>query len=382
MDPTRPRHGQRQEEETDMARKNGKDRGIVENPPGSGVWWVDMRHEGKRIRRKVGTKSSALAVYQRLKTEAREGRLVPREKKRIFPTVREVVTERVEGFSGRGIRNERHYAAWWISQWGDRRIDEITSDDIRKMISHLRGEGTWSDKTINHVMGHLRVALNQAVQAGKLDKNPMDAVRMLPVPRGRLRFLTEGEEQRLKETMAPEHFRLVRFAILTGLRREKQFSLTWPNIDLSNRVLTIPRSKHGDTRHVPLSDEAIEILKAIRTETRVMTAWCFPSQNPTTHIDPQNFYRRVYLPALEKAGIKEVTWHTLRHTCASRLVMAGVDIRTVQEILGHKTLAMTTRYSHLSAQHVLTAINKIGMEKEGMVKNQNLNYAATDNKLI
>ena len=346
-----------------MARKDGKNRGIREIPPGSGIWWVDMRHEGKRIRKKVGSKAAAKAVYERLKTEAREGRLVPREKRRIFPTVGEVVTERVEGFSGRGIKNEKHYAAWWISQWGDRRINEITADDIRKMITRLKTEGTWSDKTINHVMGHLRVALNQAVQSGKLDKNPMDSVKMLPVPRGRLRFLTEGEEQRLREVMAPSDFRLVRFAILTGLRREEQFSLTWSNIDFTNHVLTIVRSKHGGTRHVPLSDEAVEILKTIRAETRVMSAWCFPSQNPTRHIDAQNFYRRVYLPALEKIGIKDVVWHTLRHTCASRLVMAGVDIRTVQEILGHKTLAMTTRYSHLSGAHLTQAVNRISKGK-------------------
>ena len=78
-----------------------------------------------------------------------------------------------------------------------------------------------------------------------------------------------------------------------------------------------------------------------------------------TAIDPQNFYKRVYLTALEKAGIKDIVWHTLRHTCASRLVMAGVDIRTVQEIMGHKTLAMTMRYSHLSGDHLTRAVNRI-----------------------
>ena len=244
-----------------MARKDGKDRGIVEI---DGIWWVDMRHEGKRIRRKVGSKSAALSVYQRLKTEAREGRLVPKVKKKVFPTVREIVEDRVSGFTGRGIQNERHYAGWWTEQWGDRRINEITADDLRKLVSRLRDQGEWSDKTINHVVGHLRVALNQAVQGGKIDKNPMDTVRMLPVPRGRLRFLTEAEESRLKEILLPSHFRLVRFAILTGLRREEQFSLRWEYIDLENRVLTIPRSKHGDTRHVPLSNEAIGILKEIR----------------------------------------------------------------------------------------------------------------------
>ena len=342
-----------------MARKDGKDRGIVENPIGSGVWWVDMRHEGKRIRRKVGSKSAALSVYQRLKTEAREGRLVPRQKKKTFPTVKEIVTDRLESFTGRQKTNESRYAAFWIERFGDRTTDTVTPGDLRKTMSQIKEDMDLSAQTINHYFGHLRAAFNQAIRDGKIDRSPMQGVDLLKTPRGRLRFLTEGEEQRLREVMLPAHFRLVRFAILTGLRREEQFSLEWSNIDLKNKILTIPRSKHGDTRHVPLSDEAIEILKAIRTETRVMCPWCFPSLNPLTHIDAQNFYKRVYLPALENAGIKGIVWHTLRHTCASRLVMAGVDIRTVQEIMGHKTLTMTMRYSHLSGGHLNQAINRI-----------------------
>ena len=105
-------------------------------------------------------------------------------------------------------------------------------------------------------------------------------------------------------------------------------------------------------------------LKAIRSDARVSSPWCFPSQNPMTHVDAQNFYRRAFLPALAKAGIKDIVWHTLRHTTASRLVMAGVDIRTVQEIMGHKTLAMTMRYSHLSGEHLSRAIGRIS---EGVI---------------
>ncbi len=346
-----------------MARKDGKDRGIVENPPGSGIWWVDMRHEGKRIRRKVGSKSSAKMAYERLKTEAREGRLVPREKKRIFPTVREIVTDRAEGFTGKARLNEAKYAAFWIQEMGDIPIDKVNPADLRKILHRLTAEGIWSHQTINHYFGHLRAAFNQAVKDGKIDRSPLAQMELLRVPRGRLRFLTEAEEARLREIMLPAHFRLVRFAILTGLRREEQFRLRWEHIDLRNKVLTIPRSKHGDARHVPLSDEAVEILKTIRTETRVTSPWCFPSLNPMTPIDPANLYRRVYLPALAKAGVKDVVWHTLRHTCASRLVMAGVDIRTVQEIMGHKTLAMTMRYSHLSGEHLSQAVNRISSGK-------------------
>jgi len=347
-----------------MARPGGKDRGIVENPVGSGIWWVDMRHEGKRIRKKVGSKSAAKSVYQRLKTESREGRLVPREKKRVFPTIREIVTERVECFSGRQRTNEKRYAQWWIDQMGEKTVKDISIGDLRKLMMQLKEDQALSAQTVNHYFGHLRAALNQAVRDSKIDHSPMQGIDLLKTPRGRLRFLTEGEEMRLREVMLPAHFRLVRFAILTGLRREEQFSLAWANVDLKNRVLTIPRSKNGDTRHVPLSDEAIEVLKAIRSDTRVTSPWCFPSQNPMTHVDAQNFYRRAFLPALAKAGIKDIVWHTLRHTTASRLVMAGVDIRTVSEIMGHKTLAMTMRYSHLSGDHLSRAIGRIS---EGVI---------------
>ena len=88
-------------------------------------------------------------------------------------------------------------------------------------------------------------------------------------------------------------------------------------------------------------------------------AFVFPSATEETPIDAQNFVNRVFLPALKAAKIEGFTWHCLRHTFASRLVMAGVDIRTVQELLGHKTLAMTLRYSHLSPEHQLDAVQRL-----------------------
>ena len=82
--------------------------------------------EGPSFERpEVGTKTAARQVYERLKTEAREGRLVPREKKRIFPTVREIVTERPSRFSGRQGANEKRYASWWIEKIGDKRINDL-----------------------------------------------------------------------------------------------------------------------------------------------------------------------------------------------------------------------------------------------------------------
>ena len=78
-----------------------------------------------------------------------------------------------------------------------------------------------------------------------------------------------------------------------------------------------------------------------------------------TPVDAQNFYNRVFVPALKRAGIQGFTWHSLRHSFASRLVMAGVPLRTVQELLGHQSATMTLRYAHLSPEHQLEAVLKL-----------------------
>ena len=91
----------------------------------------------------------------------------------------------------------------------------------------------------------------------------------------------------------------------------------------------------------------------------------FPSATGDTPLDSQNFINRVFVKALRKAGIVDFSWHCLRHTFASRLVMKGVDLRTVQEVMGHKTLAMTLRYAHLSPGHQLDAVRRLDEARTG-----------------
>jgi len=102
-------------------------------------------------------------------------------------------------------------------------------------------------------------------------------------------------------------------------------------------------------RHVPLNDTAVAILRAL--PSRFQGGYVFPSATGTPLNGP-NLLNRVFLPALRDVGIEDFRWHDLRHTFASRLVMKGVDLRTVQELLGHKTLVMTLRYAHLAPAHL------------------------------
>jgi site-specific recombinase XerD len=143
-------------------------------------------------------------------------------------------------------------------------------------------------------------------------------------------------------------------ALNTGLRLSEMYGLTWENVSMSRRVLTIPRSKNGETRHVPLNTTAVSVLLELLkrgdgTGRVIRNAEGLPLSDP----------RHWFEPSLRAAKIRNFSWHCLRHTFASRLVMAGVDLRTVQELLGHKSIAMTVRYSHLAPAHTLAAVERL-----------------------
>ena len=179
--------------------------------------------------------------------------------------------------------------------------------------------------------------------------NPAKLVRRPQVARGRDRRLLPGEETKLfaacRNSRAPMLASVVRFAIETGMRMGEIISLEWRNVDMAQRVATLPDTKTGDARQVPLSTAALSAISPLPRhfkDGRVFWTWGRADSL-------ENAWRR----AIKTAGIEDLRFHDLRHEAVSRLFEIGLNPMEVAAISGHKTLQMLKRYTHLKASELV-----------------------------
>ena len=331
-------------------------RGIFEKVPGSGVWWICWFDQfGKRHREKAGTKSAAIALYRKRKTQALEGWKLPERLRRRSVGFSELVDDMLEysrmkhrplTYCNSQVRAEK-LRVWF----GNRPVDSTTTQEIERQLDQACRENDWRPGTVNRYRAMLSLIFRLAVENGKLSGNPTRKVKRLKENNERVRFLTEEEERRLRTAIheaCPEHLPEFELALHTGMRKSEQYGLAWENVNTPLRVLTVLRSKSGEARHIPLNTTALDALDALRKLHPDSPLVCGGGKAPF-------WFRRV----LRRACVANFRWHDLRHTFASRLTMAGVPSRTVLELLGDKTPAMILRYAHLSFEHELEAVEKL-----------------------
>ena len=341
-----------------------KQRGVYEHPAGSNVWWVLYYDQyGKRHREKVGPKGLAITAYQKRKTEIREGKFLPDKvnERRRAVLFEDMLTSYLEEYSKvnkRSYKTDLSMAIRLRRELSGKTLEEITAQDVERLRAKCRTE--LAPATVNLHLALLKHVFTKAIEWGKTEKNPAQSIKFFRANNARTRYLTEEEEERLRAVFPSEHWGKVEVALNTGIRREEQFSLQWANLNFQTGVLTIPRSKHGESRYVPMNDRVVEVLRSL--PSRMKSGYVFPSETGETPLNANNFINRVWNPVRAKAGLADLHWHDLRHTFASRLVMAGVDLRTVQELMGHKTITMTLRYSHLSPTHQKEAVQRLLQE--------------------
>jgi integrase len=169
----------------------------------------------------------------------------------------------------------------------------------------------------------------------------------------RLRYLSPEEYDRLIEaarTIATSPYleEKIVLAVHTGLRRGSLFNLRWDQVDLANNVIRIPRTKSGRSFSLPVNATAKRTLETLNADRNPESPWVFPHKSGPNAGEPVQDIKNGFHAALKVAEVKDFTWHDMRHTFASWLMMRGASLRSVAELLGHQSLKMTMRYAHLS----------------------------------
>lgn len=320
-------------------------------------WYYDFWHRGERYRGCIGQVSKTVAkeILTKKKAEAVEGRYELPTKK-LSPRLEDFATEYFAYYqANRRPRSViRHTTSWHAMQpfLGGKRLDEIVPLDLERYRRQRKQKGR-SDVTINRELSFLRHLYTMAITWGKATENPVKKVRFARENNGRIRWLSLDEEACLLAHCGPQLRPLVLTALHTGFRRSELLSLTWHDVDFRRRVVTVQAAyaKNGDARSVPMNDVLTTTLQAIKM-TATPDGLAFRNRNGR----PYKSFRTAFETAVKKAEVVDFTFHDLRHTFASRLVMSGVDLPTVKELLGHKDISMTLRYAHLSTGHKQHAV--------------------------
>jgi integrase len=200
-------------------------------------------------------------------------------------------------------------------------------------------------------------------ELGWLEDSPMRKVSKPKEPRGRVRFLDDQERivllQACKESSNSYLYLVVVIALSCGLRQGELMNLRWENIDLFKGRIVLHETKNGERRVVPLRGHALELLKSF-AQTRLQNiGLLFPSKEDAQK--PMDL-RFPWEKALKKAGIENYKFHDNRHSCASALLMNRASLPEIAEVLGHKTLAMVKRYSHLSETHTANVVESMNQK--------------------
>jgi integrase len=331
-----------------------------------------------------------------IESAIREGRHFPHAaaKRTTFDALAKDYTDTVLPEFDAGERATRvQRLDWWSKQFAGLTLAEITADRISKARDALAAETYTRGKprvnkrtgavkppkeyprtgaTVNRYIATLSHALSFAVKERRLlDRNPVSDIARKKESRGRTRFLTDAERAALVAACGKSEWPLLRalvlLAISTGARRGELIGLRWADVDLKAGRALVRETKNGEQRTLVLAGRALDELRERKLQNSARSEYVFPAPtvvlNPETgkpDLDaPYEWFDSHWQDALDVAGIEDFRFHDLRHTTASMLATQGASLLEIAEVLGHKTLAMVKRYSHLCVDHKAKVIERL-----------------------
>lgn len=322
----------------------GMDRRIVRESSG----FTKFRDaEGLLIQRRQAIKEGKQPEIKRISNhtfnELMEQYMKWAERQRSFRSKQGFIRQLAEGFGNLPLRR---FSSMLIEQYQTERLQKGNKP-----------------ATVNRLVATLKHMFTKAVEWDMVEDDTLKRIRkakLLEENNRRLRFLSKEECQNLIACCDKHLSPIVITALNTGLRRGEILSLKWDNLDFKHGFILLERTKNGERREIPINDT---LRAALHTVTRRLDV-PYVFHNPATG-KPYQDVKRSFNTALRKTKIGDFHFHDLRHTFASHLVMAGVDLTTIKELLGHKTLTMTLRYAHLAPSHKVKAVEMLDEVLQG-----------------
>ncbi len=314
------------------------------------IYWVDYTGpDGRRARHSANTtsKTEAEAILASLVTKVREGKFFDTrtETRTRFKDLLERARRYEEKIGRRSLDGfYKHYFNILERFFGEKYLEEINPALVEEFQFARAGEV--SKSTANRSLAALRKVFNLGIRWGLVKANPVKQVEFFKEPRGRIRFLEKPEQEALLGQCQGRLKDVVLVALRTGMRRGELLGLRKKDVDFQKGFIYLERTKSGQHRQIPIIPEVRAVLSRL--------AFGLTDEEPLFRNRLGKPYRDLRTPfqnAMARAGIRDFRFHDLRHTYASDLVMAGVDIFTVSKLLGHSSVQTTMIYAHLSPDH-------------------------------
>jgi integrase len=322
------------------------------------TYWITFT-DATGARRWESSKSKYYAAAEKLlairKVEAAQGKLPELLARKQQISFSDLATKYLEFcVNQRDIKNKSNIVNnILIPLFGQKSLSQITLSEIETFYNQTLS--SLSPSTANRRLGILKNMFTKAVDWQLLPDEALRKIRKIKMASEkegwRLRFLTQQEAINLLDSCSETLRPIVVTALNTGMRRGEIFDLTWDNVHFEAGFIYIRKSKIAEQRQIPISEELYGILSVAKKNCSLDATYVFPGKKGRL-----TDVKKSFATAIKIAEIDDFHFHDLRHTFASWLVMAGIDLTTVSRLLGHKSLQMTLRYAHLAPNHLQLAV--------------------------
>lgn len=315
-------------------------------------WYIDFTFKGQRVRESIGpSRKDAAKVMAKRKTEIVENKYLDIRKDpepvKFYDFSKEfldwVKTNKKHSSYDRELSMMRQLN----KEFETKSIQEINTWQIEKWKTKKKEEV--KPATVNRELALLKHMFTKAIEWGVVKENPAKKVKLFKGEVKRVRYLMADEIQRLLSNCSDYLKPIVTVAVHTGMRKGELLDLQWDWVNLEQGIITLIDTKNGERKDIPMNGT----VKALLSEMERTGPFVFGGLKKRDNLHVYRSFRE----AVKKSGIEDFRYHDLRHCFASHLVMEGVDLNTVRELMGHKGLAMTLRYSHLAPGYKSKAVN-------------------------